>query len=70
MELDLAGHLETKIASILCHRTQTGPDWPYNRVPREVAAGILGKEQYIRAFPPVRGGEKVDADFFYGMDSG
>jgi LmbE family N-acetylglucosaminyl deacetylase len=68
--LDLAGHLETKIASILCHRTQTGPDWPYNRVPREVAAGILGKEHYIRAFPPVRPGETVAADFFHGLDPG
>ncbi len=70
LELDVAGHLETKMASILCHRTQTGPDWPYNRVPREVSAGILGKEHYIRAFPSVQREEKVDADFFLGLDPG
>tara|TARA_B100000315_G_scaffold247044_1_gene275183 strand:+ start:1423 stop:2283 length:861 start_codon:yes stop_codon:yes gene_type:complete len=68
LELEVAGNLEAKMASILCHRTQTGPDWPYKRVPREVSAGILGKEHYIRAFPPVQHGERVDADFFHGLD--
>ena len=67
LELDLDEHLETKMACILCHRTQVAPDWPYHRVPREVAAAILGREYYIRAFPQVQSGETVSADFFAGI---
>ena len=67
LEMDLDEHLETKMACILCHRTQVAPDWPYHRVPREVAAAILGREYYIREFPPVRPGETVSADFFAGL---
>ena len=67
LEMDLDEHLETKMACILCHRTQVAPDWPYHRVPREVAAAILGREYYIRAFPPVQPGETVSADFFAGI---
>ncbi len=67
LSMDVSDQLETKMASILCHRTQVAGDWPYHRVPREVTASILGKEHYIRAFPPVRPGEQVGADFFHGL---
>jgi LmbE family N-acetylglucosaminyl deacetylase len=63
-EMNVSGQLEAKMACILCHQTQVAPDWPYDKVPREVAASILGREHYIRAFPPVHSGEKVPADFF------
>lgn len=33
LEMDLDEHLETKMACILCHRTQVAPDWPYHRCP-------------------------------------
>ena len=69
LELDVDDHLEAKMACILCHRTQVGPDWPYHRVPREVSASILGREYYIRAFPPVQPGETVPPDFFSGLAS-
>ena len=67
LEMDVDDHLEAKMACILCHRTQVAPDWPYHRVPREVSASILGREYYIRAFPPVQPGEQVSADFFEGL---
>jgi LmbE family N-acetylglucosaminyl deacetylase len=67
LEMDVDRYLETKMAGILCHRTQVAPDWPYLRVPREVSAGILGREHYIRAFPPVQPGETVPPDFFAGL---
>jgi LmbE family N-acetylglucosaminyl deacetylase len=67
LEFDVGHHLETKMACILCHRTQVAPDWPYHRVPREVAASILGKEFYIRAYPPVFPGDAVSEDFFAGL---
>ena len=67
LELDVSDQLETKMACILCHRTQVAPDWPYHRVPRPVAAQVLGREYYIRGFPAVGKGEIVPRDFFEGI---
>ena len=67
LEMDVADQLEAKMACILCHRTQVGPDWPYHRVSREVAASILGREFYVRAYPPVQCGETVSPHFFQGL---
>ena len=67
LEMDVSDHLETKMACILCHRSQVAPDWPYQKVPRPVAADILGREHYIRARPQVQPGEQVPGDFFSGL---
>ena len=67
LELDVSNHLETKMACIICHRTQVAPDWPYHRVPREIAAWVLGREFYIRARPDVPDSEIVPDDFFDGI---
>ena len=67
LELDVSDHLETKMACIICHRTQVAPDWPYHRVPREIAAWVLGREFYIRARPEVHASEIVPDDFFDGI---
>jgi len=67
LELDVSDHLETKMACIICHRTQVAPDWPYHQVPREVAAWVLGREFYIRARPDVASTETVPPDFFEGI---
>ena len=67
LEMDVSPQLDTKIACIKCHQTQMAPDWPYDRVPRQVAASILGREYYIRAWPAVQPGEVVPADFFQGL---
>ena len=67
LELDVSDHLETKMACIICHRTQVAPDWPYHRVPREIAAWVLGREFYIRARPDVAASEIVPDDFFDGI---
>ena len=67
LEMRLDDQLETKMACILCHRTQVAADWPYHRVPREVAMTVLGREFYVRAHPPVQPGEELPADFFAGI---
>ena len=67
LEMDVSPQLDTKIACIKCHQTQMAPDWPYDRVPRQVAASILGREYYIRAWPAVEPGEAVPPDFFQGL---
>ncbi len=67
LEMHLDKQLEAKMACILCHRTQVAADWPYHRVPREVAMTVLGREFYVRAHPPVEPGEEVTPDFFDGI---
>ena len=67
LELDVSDQLETKMACIMCHRTQVAADWPYHRVPRDVAAWVLGREYYIRARPEVGPFETVPEDFFDGI---
>ena len=70
LELDVAPQMELKMGCILSHRTQVAPDWPYDRVPRPAANRILGREYYIRAWPPVEAGEEVPPDFFEGLAGG
>ena len=67
LELDVSSQMEVKMGCILSHRTQVAPDWPYDRVPREASNKILGREYYIRAWPPVQPGEAVASDFFDGL---
>ncbi len=67
LNLDVSDQLETKMACIMCHRTQVAPNWPYHRVPRAVAAWVLGREYYIRALPEVAPGTAVPEDFFDGV---
>ena len=67
LELDVSPQLELKMGCILSHRTQVAADWPYDRVPRRAANRILGREYYIRAWPPLADGEEVPSDFFAGL---
>lgn len=59
--------LDAKMACIKRHFTQLQPNWPYDSVPRDVAAAVIGVEHFIRAEPPVAAGETVPADFFAGL---
>ena len=67
LEMDVSAQMELKMGCILSHRTQVATDWPYDRVPRDAANRILGREYYIRAWPPVADGERVSPDFFEGL---
>ena len=67
LEMDVSRQMELKMGCILSHRTQVAPDWPYDRVPREAANKILGREFYIRGWPLVGNGEVVPPDFFEGL---
>ena len=68
LEMDVSDRLEVKMGCILSHRTQVAPDWPYDRVPRAAANKILGREYYIRGWPPVGSGEVVSPNFFEGIE--
>ncbi len=67
LELDLSEQVHKKMESLRCHFTQLSPDSPYWRVPKEVVADILGKEHFMRGYPPVAPGAKVPPDFFEGI---
>jgi hypothetical protein len=67
LTVDASDGLDAKMACIKRHFTQLQPDWPYERVPREVAASVIGIEHFIRAIPPVADGETVPSDFFAGL---
>ncbi len=68
LETDVSGQLSIKMGCILSHRTQIAADWPYDRVSLKAANRILGREYYIRAWPPATAGEQVPDDFFQGLD--
>lgn len=67
LEMDVSEQMDLKMGCILSHRTQVAPDWPYDRVPREAANMILGREYYIRGWPEVSDGETISPDFFDGL---
>ena len=48
---DVSDYLDQKIRSILCHKTQTGPNWPYRNAPEKVLKSILGFEHYMQIYP-------------------
>lgn len=69
--LDVTLHVEKKMASMLCHRTQIAPDdWPYGRVPRDVVVDLLGKEYLLRGHPLTPAGVALPPDLFDGIDPG
>jgi LmbE family N-acetylglucosaminyl deacetylase len=52
--LDVSSHVEKKLASMLCHRTQIAPDdWPHRRVSPDVAIALLGTEYLLCGYPPM-----------------
>ncbi|HEY7494368.1 MAG TPA: PIG-L deacetylase family protein [Candidatus Tectomicrobia bacterium] len=69
--LDVSSHVEKKVASMLCHRTQIAPDdWPYRRLPQDVAVALLGTEYLLCGYPPTPAGVTLSADLFAGVDPG
>ena len=43
------------------------PDRPYHSLPAPVVADIIGREHFVRAYPPVEEGEVVPPDLFDGI---
>lgn len=44
--LDVSKYVDTKIASLRCHRTQISPDGPFARLPPEVMREIMSTEYF------------------------
>ncbi len=59
--VDASSHVDTKIASLECHRTQIDPGGPFGRLPQEYMREIMGTEYFtLAAHPP----GDTDADLF------
>ena len=44
--LDVSGYVDTKIASLNCHRTQIDPNGPFAQLPEDMMREINGTEYY------------------------
>ena len=54
--IDVSSHVDTKIASLNCHRTQIDPNGPFAQLPEEMTREIMGTEYYAL----VERGESLD----------
>ena len=67
LEMDVVPQLDRKVRCLLCHRTQMSPERPYSTLSTEVLAEIIGREYFVRGYPPVPSGERLPPDFFHGI---
>jgi LmbE family N-acetylglucosaminyl deacetylase len=49
--VDVLEYVDTKIASLNCHRTQIDPNGPFARLPQESVREYMGTEYYTLALP-------------------
>ena len=49
--VDVSAFVDTKIASLNCHRTQMDPNGPFSRLPQEMVREMMSTEYYSLAFP-------------------
>ena len=49
--LDVRPYVDTKIASLNCHRTQIDPNGPFSQLPQEMTREIMGTEYYALVMP-------------------
>lgn len=55
-EVTLSSYAEIKRRAMQCHRTQMGPVSPFDSLPPEALQEFLGREFFIRAYPPLEPG--------------
>jgi len=67
LTLDVEPYLDTKMASIRCHRTQVTPGRDDLQASVEITRAIHGKEYLIQADPPLAAGEQIAPDIFAGL---
>ncbi len=55
--VDVSSYVDTKIASLNCHRTQMDPNGPFSRLPQEMVREMMSTEYYSLVFPEGAAGE-------------
>ncbi|MCE2463796.1 MAG: PIG-L family deacetylase [Dehalococcoidia bacterium] len=67
VEMDVSDSIDRKVNCLLCHRTQMSPERPYHKLPGDVVTDLIGREHFIRGYPPVSSNQRIPPDFFYGI---
>ena len=49
--MDVSPWVETKLASLACHRTQISDDGPFSQLPEDVVHTLMGTEFYQLVMP-------------------
>ena len=49
--LDVSAYVDTKIASLNCHRTQIDPNGPFARLPADMMRELMSTEYFTLAVP-------------------
>ena len=62
--LDVSGMVETKIASLACHRTQMDPTGAFAQLPEHITKEMMSTEHFSLAFPEEASG---DQDLLAGL---
>ncbi len=62
--LDVSRYVDTKIASLNCHRTQISPNGPFAKLPQEMMREIMSTEYFTLAIP---NDANKDADLLAGL---
>jgi LmbE family N-acetylglucosaminyl deacetylase len=55
--LEVGRFVDTKIASLNCHRTQIDPNGPFSQLPEEVSRDIMRTEYYTLVWPEAAGAD-------------
>ena len=56
--IDVRPYVDTKIASLNCHRTQIDSNGPFSQLPEEMTREIMGTEYYTLVIPEVPSGDE------------
>ena len=64
LTLDVKRYVDTKIASLECHRTQMNPDGPFAKLPQDYLRETMSTEYFTLALPQ---GASNEADLLAGL---
>ena len=62
--VDVSGFVDTKIASLACHRTQINPDGPFSKLPEDMMRELMSTEYFTLV---VSQGDSAGADLLAGL---
>jgi mycothiol S-conjugate amidase len=66
--VECADWLEPNLRARLCHRSQLGSNWPYERMPRALLRRLFGAEHFTRVIPAWDEQRERERDLFEGLD--
>jgi len=65
--IDVAPFVEAKWSALRCHRTQFGPNNPFELMPKEQMSQMMSREYYVQVWPEPGAGVHL-SDLFAGLE--